>query len=288
MTNIKPAKTIDEQIEILESRGIIIKNKEKARFILGNTNYYRFTAYLLPYKKEDGSFDYISFDEINALYNFDKEFRILLMSALENIEVSFRTYIAYTLAIAYGPLGYMDRDHFIDSNFHNNFLLSLRKEKENNSNKPFIAHHNEKYDGKLPIWVATEIMTFGILSKLYSNMLPADKTYIKNNFCNIQTNISTSWLQSLTHIRNQCAHYGRIYNTSFPKIKIKKTDREYCPNDKRIFPYILAIKYLIVDKVEWDKIFIKLQQLISNYEDYIDLNLIGFPQNWVEVLSKPR
>lgn len=194
--------------------------------------------------------------------------------------------IAYTLAINHGTIGYLNRNNFINPAFHNGFLLSLEKEKGNNSNKLFIKHHNEKYDGQLPIWVATVIMTFGMLSKLYANLLPGDKSYIKNNLCKVNPKLVDTWLQSLTHIRNQCAHYGRIYNTLFPNVKIKKEDKKYEIDNKKIFANILIMKYLVADKAVWSKFFINLQQLINQYDQYIDLKLIGFPQNWIEILSK--
>ena len=287
MADIKPFKTVEEQIEILENRGLIINNKNYAKFILSNVNYYRFTAYLLTYKNADDTYvEGITFEMIYHLYNFDKEFRALLIDILGSIEISFRTYIAYTLAIKHGPLGYLKDNNFINKDYHNSFLLSLQNEKINNSNKLFIKHHNEKYEGKLPIWVATEIMSFGMLSKLYSNMIPEDTTYIKNNLCNVNPKLVGSWLQSLTLIRNQCAHYGRIYNTIFPIIKIKNQDKKNNIDNKKIFAYILAMNHLIADRTVWNKFFIKLQGLITDYNEYIDLDLIGFPNNWVEILSK--
>lgn len=287
MTSIKPPKTFDEQIEILKSRGLIIEDEEYAKFILSNVNYYRFTAYLLPFKNEDDTYkEGITFKKVSLIYNFDRELRVLLIEILSSIEISFRTYIAYTIAMNHGSLGYLQRNNFKDERYHKDFLFSLEKEKLNNSNKLFIKHHNEKYDGKLPIWVATEIMPFGMLSKLYSNMLPQDTTYIKNNLCKVNPTLVNSWLQSLTHIRNQCAHYGRIYNSTFPIIKIKKQDKQYNLNHNRIFAYIVAMNYLIADRTVWNKFFIKLQGIINDYSSYIDLDLIGFPNNWVEILSK--
>lgn len=287
MVKLKEPKTFDEQIEILKNRGLIINNVEYAKSILSNVNYYRFTAYLLTYKKKDDSYiDGTTFETIAAIYGFDREFRNLLTGVLGNIEISFRTYIAYTLAIKYGTIGYLDRNNFMNSEFHNGFLLNLEKEKNNNSNKLFIKHHNDKYEGRLPIWVAAEIMTFGMLSKLYSNMLPVDKSYIKNNLCKINPTLVDTWLQSLTHIRNQCAHYGRIYNTQFPKIKIKKEYNQFNLENKKIFSYIVSMKHLIADEKVWNKFFINLQQLINEYRSYIKLELIGFPENWIEILSK--
>ena len=205
---------------------------------------------------------------------------------LSSIEISFRTYIAYSLAMNHGAIGYLDKNNFKNGWYHNTFISKLDMEKNNNSNKLFIKHHNQKYDGKLPVWVATEIMTFGMLSKLYANLLPMDNNYIKNNLCKVNPNLVGTWLQSLTHIRNQCAHYGRIYNNLLPKIKIKNEDKNYEVEDKKIFAYILAMKHLIADQSVWDKFFINLQQLIIQYNKYIELNKIGFPENWIEILSK--
>lgn len=287
MTRLKVPKSFNEQIEILKGRGLIINNEQYAKFILSNINYYRFTAYLLTYKKEDGSYiEGTTFETISSIYMFDREFRNLLMGVLGSVEISFRTYIAYALAINHGTCGYLDKNNFMNLKFHEKFIFKLQKEKENNSNKLFIKHHKEKYEGKLPIWVATEIMSFGMLSKLYSNMLPQDKTYIKNNLCRVNPTLVDTWLQSLTHIRNQCAHYGRIYNTVFPIIKIKNEDKVYNLNDKKIFSYIVAMNYLIADKNIWNEFFIRLQQLLNDYKKYINLDFIGFPENWVEILSK--
>lgn len=284
---LKDPKNFDEQIKILKGRGLLINDEEYAKLILSNVNYYRFTAYLLTYRKEDDSYiEGTTFETISGIYGFDREFRNLLTGILGNIEISFRTYIAYTLALKYGTIGYLDRNNFMNSNFHNGFLLNLEKEKTNNSNKLFIKHHYDKYEGKLPIWVATEIMTFGMLSKLYSNMLPVDKTYIKNNLCRVNPTLVDTWLQSLTHIRNQCAHYGRLYNEIFPIVKIKKEYREHNLDNKKIFAYIVTMKHLISDPMVWDKFFINLQFLINEYRSYIKLELIGFPENWIEILSK--
>lgn len=285
MVGLKKPKTFDEQIEILKQRGLIIEDENYAKFVLSNVNYYRFTAYLLTFKGNDDKYiDNPRFENIAQIYKFDRDLRSLLMNMTGNIEISFRTYIAYTLAIKHGTIGYLNKNNFINEKFHRDFLLSLENEKRNNSNKLFIKHHNDKYEGKIPIWVATEIMTFGMLSKLYSNMLPDDKTYIKNNLCKVNPILVNTWLQSLTHIRNQCAHYGRIYNTVFPDVKIKKEDKKYEIDKKAIFANIVAMKHLNSDNEMWEKFVYKLKELINEYSEFIELKLIGFPENWLEIL----
>lgn len=284
---LKESKTFDEQINLLKARGLIIHNSEKAKFVLRNINYYRFSAYLIHLKNDDDTYkENTTFEEIYNLYLFDKELRNILIDMLEDIEISFRSYISYTLAIKYGSSGYLDKSNFKNEKYFNLFLEKLEDEKNNHKNKPFIKHHNDRYNGVLPIWVAVEIMSFGSLSKLYSNMLPQDTTYIKNELCNVNPRLVNSWLYSLTYLRNICAHYGRIYNTYFKPISLKNSDKNKVINDRQVFVYILAIKHLMQDNVIWNDYFIKLQSLFNKYNNYIDLELLGFPNDWVSILSE--
>ncbi len=88
MTELKQPRSFDEQIEILKKRGLTIDNYEDAKFILSNVNYYRFTAYLLPFKcNDDTYFEGTSFKKIYSIYMFDREFRTLLVDVLGSIEI---------------------------------------------------------------------------------------------------------------------------------------------------------------------------------------------------------
>lgn len=284
---LKKPKTFDEQIELLESRGLLIEDKIKTKFILQNINYYRFTAYLINFKNEDDSYvEGTTFNEVYSLYKFDKRLRILLIDLLSTIEISFRTYIAYTLAVNHGEDSYLDRNNFKNKDIHNTFICYFENEKIKNKDKEFIKHHYDVYEGKLPVWVAVEIITFGNLVKLYGNLLAEDVNFIKNNFCNVNNTLLSSWLNSMCMLRNHCAHYGRIYNRNFPMIKIKNTHKKHKLKNTKIFAYILAMKYLIADSEIWNNFLINLKELINNYIDFLDLNLIGFPDNWEQILSE--
>ena len=92
---VKQFKTIDEQIKILESRGLIIDDREKAKQSLSNLNYYRLSGYTLTLRKNDRFYKNVKFSEVMQIYNFDMELRAALMYLLESIEISMRTYIAY-------------------------------------------------------------------------------------------------------------------------------------------------------------------------------------------------
>lgn len=284
---MKKPKTLDEQVDLLEERGMIIEDRDTAKFILGNVNYYRFSAYWLNFKNDDDTFkENTSFNNIYSIYTFDKKLRILLIDLIENIEISFRTYIAYSLSINHGTMGYEDASNFISPKGHKKFTDHLKKQRSKNSNKEFIKHHDTKYKGQLPIWVAVEIITFGTLADLYSILTPSDQAFIKKELCPINPKLIKAWLPGLSMLRNRCAHFGRLYNTNFSMMQIKKSDKCHNIKNNKVFAYILAMKHLTADNNIWNKFFIDLQNLIQDYNKNIDLDLLGFPKDWVNILSK--
>lgn len=285
---LKEPKTFEEQIEILKNRNLIINNEILAKKVLSTTNYYRFTVYGLHLKKDNKFIDGTTFEFVYGLYNFDKKLRHLLMGALETIEISFRTYIAYTLAHEYKALGYLNENNFKIKEYHKRFMVELHKEEYNyNKNELFIQHHINKYQGKLPIWVAVEIMSFGIISRVYGNLKTEDRSKMANDFIGINHHVVNSWIISLTELRNACAHYSRVYNKNFVKTPDIHKKYSKCNLDKdKLFTRILAMKYLVPHEEEWKEFLKELKNLIDTYKECINLDLIGFPNNWNEILSK--
>jgi abortive infection bacteriophage resistance protein len=171
--------------------------------------------------------------------------------------------------------------------YHKKFLEELEREKRSNKRELFVEHHINNYNGVLPIWVATEIMTFGMLSRLYSNLTTEDKSKIANHFIGVNHRIVTSWLRSLSVLRNICAHYGRLYNRKFNLAPAIHEDlSNYKIENNKLFANIVAIKYLLPYEDELDRLIDDLNKAIKKWARDIDLRLIGFPDNWVEILSK--
>ena len=112
MREVKPFKTLDEQIDILIDRGLIIEDRLFAKKSLSMINYYRFSAYTLTLRTDNTFYNNVTFNNVLDLYYFDKELRGLLMRVLESIEVSMRTHISYHHSKKYGPLGYEDSHNF--------------------------------------------------------------------------------------------------------------------------------------------------------------------------------
>src|SRR5699024_2767803 len=99
---------------------------------------------------------------------------------------------------------------FNNSKFHAKFLEDLQKGIDRSEKELFVIHHKAKYNGVFPFWVAIEVMSFGELSKLFRNLLRQSKMKVIKDF-NVSPNKASSWLHTLSYIRNVCAHYGRLY-----------------------------------------------------------------------------
>lgn len=122
---IKPPTTYKEQVEILKNRNLLIENPINAEKTLQRINYYRLTAYGLTLKDTFHTDEYINgatFSKILSLYEFDRRLRLLLMGALETIEIAMRTNISYEMAHKFGSLGYKDKENFINEKYHHDFL----------------------------------------------------------------------------------------------------------------------------------------------------------------------
>lgn len=104
----KDFKTIDEQIEILRSRGLTIEDEAEAKDFLLRNNYYRVSGYSLTLRKNDVFAKSATFQNIEDIYNFDHEFRHIILHHIETIEVQMKSIYAYEFTKVYGPLGYLD------------------------------------------------------------------------------------------------------------------------------------------------------------------------------------
>lgn len=288
-TKVKPPKTYKEQVEIYKNRNLYIQDSEYAENILRRVNYYRLSAYGLTLKDPLNNKQYsddASFDKMLSLYEFDKKLRLLLLGALETIEVAFRTHISYEMAHKFGPLGYKDKENFINEKFHKESLDELESLiNKSRKGELFIQHHFKKYNGVIPIWAVIEITSFGYLSKLYRNLNEDVKKHIARVYYNVPYFYIESWLQTLSNVRNVCAHYGRLYNKKLTfKPRLFKEDSKQFDN-QLIFAAISIIERLLT-KIEGNRFITDLEALILEYEEFLEFLYIGFPSNWKRILER--
>lgn len=279
--------TIDEQVENLKSIGLIVDDEEYARKILNDISYFRLVkAYSLNLKPKNGCYDkQTTFKEIVDLYLFNANFRQIIFPEIEKVEINVRCRVANFFAEQYGVLGYLQAENFADENYHAQFLKDINEEIGRNSKAPFVRNFRENYEGgNLPIYALVEVFSFGTLSKFYKNMLNKDKKAIAKSF-GVGYTYFESWLESISYVRNICAHYGRIYNAKLSKTPILY--KEYTQvgiGNNRIYGVLLCLKHLLKNDVHWNLFVDKIELLFDKYQ-YVKISTMGFPENWRELLQ---
>jgi abortive infection bacteriophage resistance protein len=243
---------------------------------------------MLTLKKDNEFFEGTTFNQLISIYEVDKKLRHLLMEALENIEIAFRTHITYLIAHKYGTLGYRNKENFLDETWHAEFINELEKTFTiRRKGELFIEHHYQNYSGKFPVWVAVEVTSFGMLSNLYKNLKEEDKKEIAKTYYDVPYTYVESWLRTLSNVRNICAHFGRIYNKNLTfKPMLFRNERKTI-NNQKIFAAIYVAKRLLT-KQDGDRVQTSLEALIDEYEEQIDLNCLGFKENWKDLLYNQK
>lgn len=278
--------TIDKQIENLKTLGLIVRDEAYARKILNDISYFRLIkAYSLNLKYKNSNYNKnVTFEHIVELYLFNANFRQILFPQIEKIEINTRCRIGNYFANKYGVLGYMDSNNFVNADYHSLFIEDIREEEKRNSKAPFVKNFRENYEGgELPIYALVEIFSFGTLSKFYKNMKNADKKEVAKEF-GVGYTYFESWLESISYIRNICAHYGRLYNA-----KLSKTPRMYDQyrrigiGNNRIYGVLLCMMQLLKEDKNWKLFVDELELLIDKYEN-IEIKTMDFPENWKELL----
>jgi len=286
MSDVKPFLTYEEQIKKIASHGCAVPDGVLARKVLSQTNYYRFSAYFLPFKQRNGNYKPgTSFEMASRIYEFDRKLRAVLFAAVARIEVLLRSYFAYYHAAHYGPLGYMDSCNFRGAGHdHTRFQRQIADSIDRNKTVLFVQHHIQNYNRQFPVWVIIELFTFGMLSRFYADLKTQDKKAIAKSF-NLRYNVLESWLRCLTDFRNNCAHHGRLYFRAFPASPAGFTNIDE-KDKRRLFCLMLVLKALYPDSEEWNsEVYAPIVKLFGEYAADINIRHIGFPDDWTSRLK---
>lgn len=213
--------TIAQQIAHLTGQGMTVPSVPVAEHWLRHVSYYRLSAYWLPFEHPKGHAGSrfvagTNFQTIIALYEFDRRLRLLILSAIERIEVAMRGNWAYALAHAGGPHSYLDASLYSDRRlFHENFARLARE--VGTSPETYIDHYRRAYADPAmpPVWMVAEMMSFGQLSRWYSSLDDrALRSKIAQPFGFSET-VLVPLLKHLSTVRNSCAHHARLWNRGF-------------------------------------------------------------------------
>lgn len=202
-----------DQVKLLAQRGLVIGDTNKAERYLTHVNYYRFSGYCLAFEVSRHTFVAgTTFEQVEAAYQFDLELRDLLTEALEIVEVDLRAAIAYYFGKKYGAFGHTKPSNFFKHFSHQDWLDKLHEESRRSS-ELFVKHFKQSYNEfpDLPVWIVTEVMSFGALSRMLSGMIRDDQKAIANQY-GLQPAVFQSWMHHLVVVRNLCAHHSRLWD----------------------------------------------------------------------------
>ncbi len=289
----KPPLSIDEQLDLLASRGMEIPDRARATRYFTHINYYRLRAYWLPFEAPCGNGDHrfrqgTRFDDALRHYLFDRKFRLLVLEAIERIEVSFRSRFAYVLSMKYGSHAHLDVSRFRSPDNHRKCLEDLKREVDR-SQETFIGHYRTCYSDpeSPPIWAACEVMSFGLLSKWYGNiLLRQDRNAIADVY-GLDEQIFGSVMHHLTPVRNMAAHHSRLWNrrlTIMMRLPSNPPDlrRQFSSaSGRNMYNTLVMLGYLLMRISPGTSWVSRVKTLMAEYPQ-VDSGAMGFPTRWRE------
>jgi abortive infection bacteriophage resistance protein len=305
----KPFLSFEQQLALLKTRGLIVTDHQTAIDYLSRVGYYHLSAYWYSLRKRspdqsaprlDTFIQNASFQHVAELYVFDKKLRLLILDAIERIEVALRVDIAYLLG---------EKDAFAHTRadlLHGNFTkkintktgksryqdwLTKHDELVKRSKEDFVRHYREKYGFPLPIWVSVELWDFGLLSTFYQGMSIADKSIIANKYGITDCALMESWLRTLNFVRNVSAHHSRLWNKNLiDQPKMPKTGEISAfdpllnqPNiASRLYGALCILVHFLAHLCPHSSWPTRLHELILSFPDIPNIGIqhMGFPANW--------
>lgn len=291
MNYSKPALTYGQQADLLIRRGLIVTDKSLLEARLRSVSYYRLSAYWHPFRLNDDRFQAgTNWEMIWRRYVFDRHLRLLVMDAIERVEVAvLRTWMVEEFALQYGPFGYLNPSNFRPE-FPGNQHARLVQDVDDgfgNSREVFAEHYRQKYHEEQhpPLWMAAEVMTFGQLFTFYRNLHRPLKQRMASAL-GVLAPVLDSWLFTLNYVRNVCAHHGRLWNRELP-IRPLIPDRKHnaawhmptTPDNRRVYAVLSLLRQslkIIAPQSQWS---LRFRELVARYPD-VPLVSMGFPADW--------
>lgn len=286
---VKPARSFEEQAKRLTAlHGLDIENPDRARYIFSTVNYYRLTTYGDHLRRKDDPerfIDGVTLDTLYRLYQFDMGLRHAILPVLEFFEVQLRAKLSYHLAMTYGSTGFSDSSNFRQDKpsigSHKSLMNKFKTEVRRQDDLPFVRHHNQKYGGQFPVWVAVELFSFGMLAQLYAILTESDQWAVSKQY-NLTPEEMGALISSAVDVRNICAHYSRLYNQEIDDKPILTA--AYKPYESGfVFPTLLMLKCAAGSHAVYGRMIRDIAELERDYPE-ADLALCGFPKDWEDVL----
>ena len=304
---LKEFKTLDEQVGIMQSRGLVIDDVEGAKALLLRENYFFINGYRHIFMKNNKNHDFIpgtTLEELYAVFQFDRNFRNILFKNLLIVENNLKSIMAYNVSKKYGI---REKDYLRASNFSqdskklrqvNDALNKIKRQIKLNGRQHSATLHYLSNYGYVPLWILVKLLTFGMINELYSILKSEDKLAIAEYY-NLDVETMETYIALLSNYRNLCAHEDIVYEHRTQKeisttkyhreLNIPMTDEEYVYGKNDIFAVIIMLKCMLnkddfsslINEIDYDLNVLDGKVNIVPQEKILDR--MGFPSNWKDI-----
>ena len=302
-------KNLDEQIEILKHKGLVIDDVDYAKEILLRENYFFLSGYRHLFLKKDGSRKFIygtNFREIHGLFNFDRQLRNILFKNILIVENNIKSILSYVMSKNHGfkEQHYLNSENFVKDQTRarqiNDLLRKMKRQINVNGKQHAATSHYINNYGYIPLWVVVKVLSFGIVGELYSILQRDDQEEIADIY-NVSVNNLCNYLTIAANYRNLCAHEDLCFSNKTHKkidhtryhdlLNIPKDDENnYIYGSNDLFAIIIIMKQILKDED-----FVLMMNEISYELDVLDgklqsieisdvLDAMGFPINYKEIV----
>lgn len=291
----------------MQDRGLIIPDVGRAERYVRSIGYYRLSPYMIPFRRAESD-DFrsgVAFDDVLDLYVFDRKLRLLVLDALERVEVAVRSALTDHMSQAHGAFWYGDPIHFRDARRHRDFVATVRDD----CSRQLLAKP-EQTDGALvhrsalehylltygtpelpPSWIVMERLTLGQVEHLIGNLKRrSDRTAIAKSL-GINEPLLVSWMRTFVRVRNICAHHGRLWNAVLGVSPALPTSpsvawladptviADSAARRARLYPVLVALQSLLSTLSPGSSWARRLKALIDEHPD-VPLTAMGMPPDW--------
>ena len=305
----KEFKTLDEQIEILKNRGLVINDIDGAKRLLLRENYFFINGYRHIFLKNRNGNDFIkgtTFEELYAVFQFDRNFRNILFKNLLIVENNLKSILSYCLSKKYGI---KEKDYLKPSNFSqdikkirqvNDVLNKIKRQIKLNGRQHSATLHYLSNYGYVPLWILVKLLSFGMINELYSILKPEDKLLIAEYY-NLDVETLGIYIGLLSNYRNLCAHEDIVYDHKTQKeipdtryhrildIPTMNDEYEYGKND--IYAVVIMLKQ-VLDERDFSSFIGEVSYELSLLDGRVEvipqrkiLDRMGFPENWEDITN---
>ncbi len=303
----KEFKTLDEQIEILRNRGLVINDVEKAESLLLSENYFFINGYRHIFLKNHKDSNFIkgtTFEELYAVFQFDRNYRNILFKNLLIVENNLKSIISYRLSKKYGI---KEKDYLKPSNFSldskkirqvNDVLNKIKRQIKINGRQHSATLHYLSNYGYVPLWILVKLLSFGMINEFYSILKPEDKLSIAQYY-NLDVETLGIYIGLLSNYRNLCAHEDIVYEHRTQKtipdtkyhrlLDIPMMNDEYIYGKNDMFSVVIMLKQ-VLNKNDFTDFVNEVNFELSLLDGRVNvipqskiLDRMGFPSNWEDI-----